>query len=864
MKRILKIVLVLAVVLLTAVVALFFITFESPELKNLLVEKVSQELGHKVEIERLTVNLLRGAELKNVVLYPKEKFGQRPLLQTAELYLRHKLIESLLARRPVINQMIIDRPGLFVIRDEEGILSCRDLLERKGRPSSISRLVIKEAKITLQDKKAGTEIGLDKIDLKITDFSPSKPFKFKFNVGKELKAAGEVNITTGDVQTKVVCRDFPVLIFGPYYKQFLPPQLSIKTLDTDLKVEKEQDRLSSKGNLQIKGVSWQDKLLLVKDEKLSLDYNLSGNLKENKLTVNSLKAIFSEMQIYLSGTIEDFDRIAFNVSWPEIELSRIKKFIQKSVNPELDATDLKGIVSLQVKSKGSLKSLSDLDYDGQAELKTITFQRKDLVEPVNISGQVRFNPREIVVPGLILFTDRLRLSASGRIIEPSSKAILELTVKGDDLALIEVAKFFPKDALSKIGILSGKVDLKTEIAGQLNDLKKAAVTGNIVLNDVRLKPDQLDGILELSGGCHFTEKSLTTQRLSAKFGRSDFTVSGEAKNLQRSPEIRFSLNSKLMNIDELLAVYKKREKRPDVQEKTDLVAIGTLDISELIYLKESYRNVHAEVKFADNELKIPSLTANLYDGSLGGQGRLLLAKIPTYEFTGRITDVTVNQMLSHLTPVKDLVFGRLTADISFSGQGVELDQMKRNLTAVGDIRLNDGRLRGRLPLKEGFLNLLGISKEREIPYQGLSAQIKIKDGVIKTADFKISGRDMDIWASGEVSLDSRLNLLGTSILSKDLSDMVRGEVSSLLKDKEGRLSVSYELTGTLSSPRFRLSTRDITEKIQQESEEKVTKEVDRLKEEVQERLKEEEERLKKEAEKKIKEETKRLLDKLFK
>jgi len=753
-----KVLLIFLVILLALITALFFITFESPRIKDFLVAKAESELGCKIEIEKLTVNLLRGVRLKNVALYLRQEPGQKPLLKAADFYLKHKLLESLIRRKLIIDEVVLGEPAIFIVRDEEGDLSY-DYLLKKQTPQEgkkeeeekqisllISKIAVKDGRLLLEDKKAGAGLDLKEINLRVRDFSLDEPFDFSLNIGRQLKAEGKANIAKKDVKAKVLCKEFDLTVFKPY----LPANLEVKSLSTDFEAELVQaNKLTLQGNGQLSGISFVQSPLAIQNEGLSLEYDLAADLLAKKIMFNHLKATSSlGVEASCSATIEDFERIEATITSSLIKLEQVGKIVP------LGKTEIKGLLSLKAKLDGSLTDLAKLRLDGQAAFK-----------------------------------------------------------------------------------------------------------------EVQVKLPPLTKEIRLSGSCKFSQEKVSTEDLTGKLGRSDFSLLATVRDLQGSPKAEFSLSSKLADLDELLAAYKEVEEKPGAsskepaqEEKIGPTATGKIDIQELTYQKESFPGVRARVKFADNRLEITSLNLNLYNGSLTGQGALTLKETPAYEFKGRVENVALNRILSHLTSVKDQVFGRLGADISLSGEGFSSEAIRKSLTLSGDLKVNDGKLAGKLPLTEGLVSLLGISQKKEISYKDLRAKIKIENGAVKTEDFGLTSQEVNILASGEASLDGKLNFSGKFDLSKDLVNKVSGDLAGFLKDKEGRIKIPYELGGTFSHPKFKLITKGIKEEIKQKIKEEVKEEVDKLKEESKEKIGEEKEK----AKEKIEEEAKKLFDRFRK
>jgi hypothetical protein len=108
MKKLLLGAAILVGVLALAIVIVYLVDFESPELGELVVEKVKEATGAEVGVGRYRLNLIRGLELEDVRLSTSLPGGNLEA-HLDGLVLKHRLL-PLLFGKVVVEQMVLLRP----------------------------------------------------------------------------------------------------------------------------------------------------------------------------------------------------------------------------------------------------------------------------------------------------------------------------------------------------------------------------------------------------------------------------------------------------------------------------------------------------------------------------------------------------------------------------------------------------------------------------------------------------------------------------------------------------------------------------------------------------------------------------------
>lgn len=206
-------------------------------------------------------------------------------------------------------------------------------------------------------------------------------------------------------------------------------------------------------------------------------------------------------------------------------------------------------------------------------------------------------------------------------------------------------------------------------------------------------------------------------------------------------------------------------------------------------------------EFKDGLLTIESLKASTCPGELKAEAKIDLKKTE-YNLKAKIEKMEINDLLSSLTTVKDMVYGTLATDLEVEAKG-KGRKLVQDAKGKGFINLTQGRIRG-LPLQKKLLTSLSsalpIPSLEEIPYNSISSHFNLKEIKIKTEDFELNSDLMKISAQGSYSPASAG--LDFDITVKTTHKLIRSlDIPVQLRDEEGNVSLPFELKGTIQDPK---------------------------------------------------------------
>ncbi|WP_018880980.1 AsmA family protein [Thioalkalivibrio sp. ALE30] len=335
-----------------------------------------------------------------------------------------------------------------------------------------------------------------------------------------------------------------------------------------------------------------------------------------------------------------------------------------------------------------------------------------------------------------------------------------------------------------------------------------------------------------------------------------FDVSGERLNLDRylPPEVeeaRTDNGNGERDADEDLAIELPLEALRSV-DVDGRAALDRLDVMGMVL-----RNIELQIRGEAGDWNIEPLNAAAYDGELTSRLRLdARHDAPRYELAADLQGLDIGALLEDFQGDDARLMGTGNLELDISTRGELLSELKGALNGSGNMRFEDGAVRGinvAQIIRRAEARLRGEQLEEDEPNQTdfseLAGSFTIRDGVVRNDDLAASSPLLRVRGEGQAdlnddSLDYRVN---TTVVGT-----LEGQGGRELDDLRG-VTLPIRISGTFTDPSFRLDLEDaLRGRYEDEARERVREEEER----VRERLDEEEER----ARERIERESDRLLD----
>jgi uncharacterized protein involved in outer membrane biogenesis len=201
------VVIVLAVLFVALVI--FVNTFNLNKYLPQITQQASQSIGREVKIEnaKLHFSVLKGvaASVEGVLVGDDPAFGTRPFLTVGQIRCGVRFLPLLTKRRVEVSYILIHSPEVNIIKGKNGKFNFESMMKPAPSPSSpsggasqgqapspstpppslpvllVSSFQIDKAKVTYADQSMTPpmEFAAQDIDVEVTDFSLTEPFKIK-------------------------------------------------------------------------------------------------------------------------------------------------------------------------------------------------------------------------------------------------------------------------------------------------------------------------------------------------------------------------------------------------------------------------------------------------------------------------------------------------------------------------------------------------------------------------------------------------------------------------------------------------------------------------------------------------------------
>ena len=135
---------------------------------------------------------------------------------------------------------------------------------------------------------------------------------------------------------------------------------------------------------------------------------------------------------------------------------------------------------------------------------------------------------------------------------------------------------------------------------------------------------------------------------------------------------------------------------------------------------------------------------------------------------------------------------------------------RQTLLGNGNVQMNEGKLVG-FPLTSKLADMTNLSELREINFKDWTNAFSISNGRFVVKDLKVSAGQIGLLVGGSQGLDGSLDYTLTVKLPESYASRLSlpGVASNLVqffKDKDGKLALNFQVTGSASEPVLHLDT----------------------------------------------------------
>ncbi len=749
------------------------IIFTKEKLMAMIKPRIEAALQREVEIQDVSVSIFGGlgANVEGVKIHNLPGFTQKELFEFKTLSIRVKFW-PLLRKRIEMVKIILDQPIIALEKNKDGVSNIDDLLKEEGEvkipPITFDQMQIKNGKLIFLDQAKQSQILLKQIDQEA-----------KFS----LDETGENGSASG--------------------------KISIAEIDLDLPdAEKELPQLS-----------------------FLLEHELTYNFPGDSLSIEQLNIILGKAPFNLKGRIKNLTTSPFtdlSLFADKVKIEDLLNWVPKPETSPLTEIEASGNLKISADLSGELRLDTLPQFKGQLVLNDLKMKTPQLEYPFEMSyAEINFDQK-----ALSFFTSQGKISDAeielSAVIDNYQDPNLAAELKTNfDLKLLKDLKKIPEDMEAKGEI---KIDLKA--FGKAKKPEELKLSGGVIVKNGEMTvPFLAKPVEDLSVDLVLKQNDLKLNNINLRMGKSSVNLQGEVKKVvpyflkkeEKIPQIQFSLNSPLLNLDEILPSQEPGTKPETKKTKQDTLLLpgiearGQINIQKVIFREVEQTDLIANVEISQGFIKIENLVSKVYTGGLGGKVLCDLndPEHITFDMEFNASKIEANDFLSRFTLFDEHLFGKLDISAKFSGKGNSIEDIKRSLLASGKVNIQNGKL-----VNWELLNLLGeylqVKEMKDQTIRDLKNTFLIQNQRLYFDDFSARTKDADWQLSGSVGFDGSLDYAISTTLSNDLSKRFNalGDISSFLKNDQGRVVLDIKLKGTPKSPTFTLDTSRAEKKFQ--------------------------------------------------
>jgi len=434
-----------------------------------------------------------------------------------------------------------------------------------------------------------------------------------------------------------------------------------------------------------------------------------------------------------------------------------------------------------------------------------------------------------------------------RAYEPAGKCLIAVEGRGDpenpgsfrlkgDVSLNNVS-FKPPENRERVKGLTGKVffrDKRIEAPRFRAQVGQSVVSGKCRMeNFSRAKLDcQLNSALfrtadiglpnpegevnfhEVKGRFTVEDDHIRIGRLSLQLGKSVFNLSGDIRNFA-APQIALLLDSPYLRGDDavLLATLKPSGQSAGSLLSGELTAAVRVAKGEIQDIE--FQKLNADMRLAGAKLNVKKLEAQVLNGRLTGKANVDLLPDSRQHYTASfsLANLSLDKIQKYLQTGEREITGNLSLTGDLTASGRSADDLIQTAAGTFHVRADKGVLKRFSVLSKIFslLNVLQLARLQlpdmttdGMPYNGITGDLTLQNGVVSSDNFFIAGDAMQISAAGKVNLLKKEfdNIVGVHPLGTLDKIVAKIPVAGwLLTDEKGNLiTVHFRVDGNWDNP----------------------------------------------------------------
>ena len=428
-------------------------------------------------------------------------------------------------------------------------------------------------------------------------------------------------------------------------------------------------------------------------------------------------------------------------------------------------------------------------------------------------------------------TGSLWLGRQGRRIEAQ---VHPSQVMAEDLATVAalLGVEFPAGLSS-----AAPIAFQGAVSGPLDNLEQLSFKGQIALSGVRYAdPSMGKPIEDISGKLTFENGAFKVSHLAARVGGTKVQGAATLRDFS-APQITLDLSSPKANLDDLMALMTPSSpsspsspaarSRSSAASSGDVLGkargTGKIKIQEGSFGSFRFSRFEGDLRLADKVVTFDPVSFQMYGGTYRGTlSADMRAGTPRYAYRSSLAGVDSQPFLADNLGVKDLLAGRVSADLQMQGSGGDLDAILNSLNGGGTLKVERGWI-GKLDVLKGLAKASdylgektlsqvssGLAKNRT-DFESLTGNLTIAGGRATTDNLVLTSKDLSVQGRGGFTLAGNVDLDLKVLFSKELTQAMlqEGSRARYLEREGDRIVLPLTIRGPLASPTYMVDVKGI-------------------------------------------------------
>ncbi|MCB0381772.1 MAG: AsmA family protein [Psychroserpens sp.] len=582
-----------------------------------------------------------------------------------------------------------------------------------------------------------------------------------------------------------------------------------------------------------------DSTKYLNSNSIKLDALIGLDLNNQKYTFKDNKGYINQLPLEFKGYVQLIDEgqdIDITFENPESSFKDFLAIIPEAYSKNIENVETTGDFKVNGMIKGKVTETTIPNLDIRITSNNASFKYPDLpkrVSNITIDTAIKnetglADDTYVDIKTLNFKIDDDLFKASAKLKNLTKNMFVNADIDGV-LNLGNLTKAYPIDFDKELsGILRAKLNTQFDMnAVETNAYNRIKNNGSASVTDFVFSSEDIVNPIQISkADVTFNPGNVKLNSFDAKTGTSDFTATGNIKNLlgfllsDKKLQGNFDVNSNNFVVSDFMV---EDETASEASNKTtsnseSLKIPDFLDCTinanakTVVYDNLELKNVKGTLSIKDQEANLQNMSSNLFDGLLAINGKVS-TKTDTPVFNLNLGadgfDIAKSfsglDLLQNLAPIAKALQGKLNTTISLQGTldnefSPNLNTMTGNAFAellTTNIDPKQGSVLSKL---EGALSFVDFS---QLDLKDLKANLDFANGKVNVKPFNLKYKDIGIQVSGSHSFDKTLDYNAVfNVPAKYLGSDVNRLIGKINDPETNKITipVTANITGNYTNP----------------------------------------------------------------